>query len=764
MTSTLRSAASVRTGISAGGRSGGQASGVTRKTAPTNRSTRGLPKLIENDQDVTPKRLVDPEQYYNKVKDSVLSNDASSNPSETTYSTAQPQVFSATKSLMGHSHGGAANSHGTDAESFPSEHDADQLAQSVATHAVEEDESLISMDGETPQSLLTLSETDTIFVLSIDSCIVANDATDLEDIKKQNERYVELCKSRQGSDVFSDRGMNTFNNTVKNKEVQCERIQSQSREVYASVADMYDSERGESKIILGKSTHDKQTIDEPLSRTDMTRSVGSGIDKSHGTRLSEQSIDETMRKSTMAKSTNEQVEDPQSFDSSKIAASVFIMERILNSNTNQVKQAIYRGLTPLTDREEKTIAYSGLTLDKLFAYSAEITNNKNVSALTWNHQNSDLLAVGYGPFEYNDQRNGLVCCWCLKNQDFPERFYHTPSAVTTVAFSVKFPSLLAVGLFDGTVNVYNVQNNIDKALLDTEEVPGKHTAPVWQLYWLGVEKSRDDDTGEVLMSVSTDGRVTQWLLRKGFESNDYMKLKRILSKQTIQRRDNSKEVKIPKSENLLYRQSGGLCFDVCPDDSTIYLCGTEEGLIHRCSLANNEQYLDTYAGHSGPIYRLAWSPLAKGVFLSSSADWTVSLWTIDRYQPCITFTSRKKPVFDICWSPKSATMFCCANEEAVEVWDISRNTLEPIDIILTTHPYIFTSITYAPNSECVLAGTNLGSVVVYNLKNLPAPTKANELMEIIKQQTHQALIPEDPTVKAAAAIKPKENVPISNNK
>ena len=46
----------------------------------------------------------------------------------------------------------------------------------------------------------------------------------------------------------------------------------------------------------------------------MTRSVGSGVDKSHGTRLSEQSIDETMRKPTVAKSTNEQVEDPQLFD------------------------------------------------------------------------------------------------------------------------------------------------------------------------------------------------------------------------------------------------------------------------------------------------------------------------------------------------------------------------------------------------------------------------------------------------------------------
>ncbi|CAF5080231.1 unnamed protein product, partial [Rotaria sp. Silwood1] len=43
--------------------------------------------------------------------------------------------------------------------------------------------------------------------------------------------------------------------------------------------------------------------------------------------------------------------------------------------------------------------YSGLALDKLFAYSAEITSNKNVSALAWNRKNSDLLAVGYGALE-----------------------------------------------------------------------------------------------------------------------------------------------------------------------------------------------------------------------------------------------------------------------------------------------------------------------------------------------------------------------------
>jgi hypothetical protein len=78
MTSTLRSAASVRTGASGGGRSGGQASGVVRKTAVVTRPVRVLPKLIENNQDVTPKRLIDPEQFYNKVKESFLTQDVSS--------------------------------------------------------------------------------------------------------------------------------------------------------------------------------------------------------------------------------------------------------------------------------------------------------------------------------------------------------------------------------------------------------------------------------------------------------------------------------------------------------------------------------------------------------------------------------------------------------------------------------------------------------------------------------------------------------------
>lgn len=52
---------------------------------------------------------------------------------------------------------------------------------------------------------------------------------------------------------------------------------------------------------------------------------------------------------------------------------------------------------------------------------------------------------------------------------------------------------------------------------------------------------------------------------------DYMKLKRVLSKQTVQKRESGKDAKGGKSENLLFRTSGGLCFDVCPDDKTMYV-------------------------------------------------------------------------------------------------------------------------------------------------------------------------------------------------
>jgi WD40 repeat protein len=79
----------------------------------------------------------------------------------------------------------------------------------------------------------------------------------------------------------------------------------------------------------------------------------------------------------------------------------------------------------------------------------------------------DILAVGYGKFEYNDDPSGLVCCWSLKNPEFPERFYRTEAGITSLAFSQKHSNLLAVGMFDGNILVFDVRNNNTAPLLNT---------------------------------------------------------------------------------------------------------------------------------------------------------------------------------------------------------------------------------------------------------------------------------------------------------
>ena len=50
------------------------------------------------------------------------------------------------------------------------------------------------------------------------------------------------------------------------------------------------------------------------------------------------------------------------------------------------------------------------------------------------------------------------------------------------------------------------------------ETHGKHLGPVWQIQWIEKERGSGEERAEVLISISTDGRVTQWSIRKGFES------------------------------------------------------------------------------------------------------------------------------------------------------------------------------------------------------------------------------------------------------
>ncbi|XP_062437541.1 dynein axonemal intermediate chain 4 [Rhea pennata] len=619
-----------------------------------------------------------------------------------------------------------------------------------------------------------LTETETIWIFDMPSVVVSVESEDAGKIQERNRIYVDICKNRLGNERFVERMMQTLNGAPKSKEVQCDKIITEDKGMMVTSWDLYDSFNASEVEPTLKAEHSRATIvNSSVSLTtkecDQTASTVPDRDSTISSTMD-------LENAVLAR-THEEEEDHSEaiLKSEKFHQDLFFMERILMENVFQPKLAAYRQLPVLKepvvtsntsdiviameeanqekeeheqeeqDKEEQkdiVIAPSILSnlnkapeeavppsLERLWSYTCDLANGRSVSSMAWNKLNPDLLAVGYGEFDFKEQKSGLVCCWSLKNPMWPERVFQCEHGVTTLDFSMASPNLLAVGMYNGIVAIYNVQSRNNTALLDSSESSDKHIGPVWQLKWVEQDRgTTGDDKGEVLISISADGRITKWLIRKGLGCSDLMKIKRTESEKKKATGERER-----KSEALISRQAPGMCFDFHPKDANFYLAGTEEGLIHKCSCSYNEQFLETYRGHKGPVYKIAWNPFSTDMFLSCSADWSIILWHQDSQKPILTFSSIAAVVHDIMWSPKSVFIFVAVNESRVEIWDLSISTLDPL-ITRSANPKVkFTSVLFAKNTDCLLIGDNKGQVGVFELQNLDTSNsnKVGALQDII---------------------------------
>ncbi|CAB1323935.1 unnamed protein product, partial [Coregonus sp. 'balchen'] len=496
-----------------------------------------------------------------------------------------------------------------------------------------------------------LIESETLWLLDMPAISVSVDS---EEAESRNNLYVELCKNRMGNDKYVERSMQTFNGAPKTKEVQSEAIT------------MVDAGLGEAAL---SPDTDKASVPEIVSnhRLDPTRAPERTMSVISTTSIASASSSRIEMELFLVPSEDEP--DP---------------ELILQSEKFQ--QDLVPKVVPTVGnrREESSLdEESTLTpaLERLWSFSCELTSGHNVSSMAWNKRNPDLLAVGYGQFDFKDQKSGLICCWSLKNPTWPERIFTCESGVTTLDFSSGNASQLAVGMHDGSIATYNVESREKTPVIDSSDCAHKHTSTVWQVRWIDHERGASgEDKGETLISVSADGRISKWFLRKSLDCIDLMKLKRTRNeKAKKQARDKER-----KSEALISRQAPGLCFDFHPMDSNIYLAGTEEGHIHKCSCSYNEQFLETYIAHK--------------------------LWRQDLFTPVLGFTSTQSAVYDVMWSPKWATVFGAVNEGRVEIWDLGASILEPTIVSLASPGVKLTSLLFATETDCILVGDSDGQV------------------------------------------------------
>ncbi|KAF4645905.1 WD domain, G-beta repeat-containing protein [Toxoplasma gondii] len=389
-----------------------------------------------------------------------------------------------------------------------------------------------------------------------------------------------------------------------------------------------------------------------------------------------------------------QGKDADSLSSMKWAAK--LTERVVNHNTEVETYHKFRFCKAAGTPGEAALL-------PLWQFHFSKVKKKDVTGLKWNPRYSDLFAAGYGSFEFQRQGSGFVCCYSLKNTGYPEYFWKTESAVCSIDWHPHSPSLLAVGLYDGMVLVFDIHTKDRKPTHASTVKVNKHTDPVWDVRWDG------DDSGSAFRfySVSGDGRVTSWTLMKNKLESEEVALLKLDYSQLTSPRDSAEAT-------ALVGSAGGTCFDFHPSQSHVFIVGTTEGVIFKCSKNYSGQYLQTYLGHDMSITGVEWNPFHPRVFISSSSDWTVKIWEESLTSPVLTFDF-EMAVGDVRWAPSSSTMFAAATADGtVHVYDLAVNRRKQISSFKVSPGAALTALRFGADG-ILLAAQEGGNIAALKL-------------------------------------------------
>nr|XP_022331438.1 dynein intermediate chain 2, ciliary-like isoform X1 [Crassostrea virginica]XP_022331443.1 dynein intermediate chain 2, ciliary-like isoform X1 [Crassostrea virginica] len=424
------------------------------------------------------------------------------------------------------------------------------------------------------------------------------------------------------------------------------------------------------------------------------------------------------------------ITETQGDDISRISKATKIVERMVNQNTyDDIAQDFKYWEDPSDEYRDN----EG-TMLPLWRFSYEKAKKLAVTSLCWNPKYKDLFAASYGSYDFMKQGSGMILFFSLKNPSFAEYIYETDSGVMCLDVHPEHPYMVAIGFYDGSVGVYNVQKKEPVHRCTAKN--GKHTDPVWQVRW-----QKDDlENNHNFYSVSSDGRIVHWTIIKNellFE--DVITL--TLPNGAAEGPDGTKVNTI----------GCGTAFDFHRKNDYLFLVGTEEGKIHQCSKAYSSQFLDTVDAHNMAVYKVRWNPFHPRIYITCSADWTVKIWevssktTADKSESTSVEAQTKKPLFtfdlnnsvgDVAWAPYSSTVFAAVTADGkMFVYDLNINKYEPLceQMVAQKKKTKLTHVEFNPKDPILIVGDDRGNVtslkISPNLRKLPKEKKGAPPMD-----------------------------------
>ncbi|XP_061697042.1 dynein, cytoplasmic 1, intermediate chain 2a-like isoform X2 [Syngnathoides biaculeatus] len=366
------------------------------------------------------------------------------------------------------------------------------------------------------------------------------------------------------------------------------------------------------------------------------------------------------------------------------------------------------------DLEEKEGEIQGgakLSLNRHFT-DERWSKHRVVTCLDWSPQYPELLVASYNNnMDAPHEPDGVALVWNMKyKKTTPEYVFHCQSAVMSAAFAKFHPNVVVGGTYSGQIVLWDNRSNKRTPVQRTPLSAAAHTHPVYCVNVVGTQNANN------LISISTDGKMCSWSLDMLSQPQDSMEL---VFKQ-------SKAVAVTSMSFPL-------------GDVNNFVVGSEDGSVYMsCRHGSKAGISEMFEGHHGPITGIhchtAAGPLDfSHLFVTSSFDWTVKLWSTKNNKPLYSFEDNSDYVYDVMWSPTHPALFACVDGVGhLDLWNLNNDTEVPTASVTVDGNPALNRIRWAPSGREIAVGDSEGRVLVYDIGEQIAAPRNDEWSRFVR--------------------------------
>jgi dynein intermediate chain len=140
-----------------------------------------------------------------------------------------------------------------------------------------------------------------------------------------------------------------------------------------------------------------------------------------------------------------------------------------------------------------------------------------------------------------------------------------------------------------------------------------------------------------------------------------------------------------------------------------------------CRHGSRAGLTETYEGHQGPVTGISAHAVQGGIdfshlFLTSSLDWTIKLWSLKENKPLYSFEHNGDYVYDVAWSPTHPALFASVDDSGrLDLWNLNQDTEVPTASVVVDGCPALNRVSWTPSGLHVTVGDDTGKIWVYDV-------------------------------------------------